>query len=283
MIHEHGLLASTLAAGFVSAVLAFLAICAGWRWYAKSFEQGIGTSLNEAFINAKTGRLLRYSVAATATGTVIVWALSDSVLFGVIVAITLPILPWQLVRSFRAYRLKRLLASLPDSTMLLAGNLRSGLALQGALARMVAQSHGPLAQEFSLLLSELRLGLSFDSALSNLDVRVGSQDMTILVAAIKMARDTGGNLAETLERLADTLRRKAEIEGKIAALTAQGRLQGWVMAALPIVLMVVLYRLEPAAMSPLLHTWYGWLVLAAIALLELSGILLIRKIVSIEI
>lgn len=283
MIHEHWLLASSLAAGFASAALAFLVIRAGWRWYAKSFEQGIGTSLNEAFVSAKTGRLLSYSVAATAAGTVVVWALSDSVLMAAMAAIALPILPWQLVRSFRAHRQKRLLASLPDSTMLLAGNLRSGLALQSALARMVAQSHGPLAQEFSLLLSELRLGLTLDSALSNLDARVGNQDMTILVAAIKIARDTGGNLAETLERLADTLRRKAEIEGKIAALTAQGRLQGWVMAALPILLMAVLYRLEPAAMSPLLHTWYGWLVLAAVALLEVSGILLIRKIVSIEI
>lgn len=283
MINGNWVLAASLSTAFVGTILTVWVVRAGWRWYEDSFQKGIGTSLHELFVLANPRQLLWLSVWVTALGSALAWFFSGSVVLAAMVAIALPVLPWQLVRTFRKQRQKRLLASLPDAVMLFAGNLRSGSSLQDALAKMTAQSRGPVAQEFALLLSELRLGVTFDAALTKLDTRIAHEDITILVAAMKIARDTGGNLAETLERLANTLRRKAEIEGKIAALTAQGRLQGWVMSALPLVLMVVLYYMEPVAMSPLLHTWYGWLVLIVIVIMELAGIALIRKIVSIDI
>jgi tight adherence protein B len=98
-----------------------------------------------------------------------------------------------------------------------------------------------------------------------------------------IARELGGNLTESLERLADTMRKKLAMEGKIDALTAQGKLQGLVVGFLPLFLMLVLNEMEHDAMQPLFHTPLGYGALLVIALLELVGFVLIRKIVHIDV
>ena len=134
-----------------------------------------------------------------------------------------------------------------------------------------------------MLLREQRLGVTFDTALDNLEKRVPLEDFTLFTAALRVSRETGGNLAETLERLAETLRQKLTIEGKIRALTAQGKLQGIIVGLLPFALMAVLFQMEPAAMSKLFTTWYGYAVIGFIVVMEVIGAFLIKKIVTIDI
>jgi tight adherence protein B len=184
---------------------------------------------------------------------------------------------------FKKRRLLTLRTQMPDAIMLIAGALRSGASLPAALAQMVAEMRPPISQEFELFLREQRLGVSFDEALSSFENRLMVEEMALLAAALRVSRETGGNLAETLERLAETLRQKLTIEGKIRALTAQGKLQGIIVGLLPIALMLVLFRMEPEAMYPLLHSWYGWVTLAFIAVMELVGAVIIRKIINIDI
>ena len=105
----------------------------------------------------------------------------------------------------------------------------------------------------------------------------------MFVTAVRIARELGGNLSESLERLADTLRRKLAMEDKILALTSQGKIQGWIVGLLPIFLAGVLYLMEPEAMTPLFTTTIGYVVLGAVAVLEFIGFIVIRKIVSIEV
>ena len=105
----------------------------------------------------------------------------------------------------------------------------------------------------------------------------------LLVSALIIALHTGGNLAETLERIGHTLRARLHLLGRIDALTAQGRMQAWVMAGLPVFLGLVLTALEPDAMQVLWHTPLGWGVLTLVGVLEISGIFLIRKIVRIQV
>lgn len=105
----------------------------------------------------------------------------------------------------------------------------------------------------------------------------------MLTTALRINREVGGNLAETIESLADTLRRKSTMEGKIESLTAQGRLQGIVMTGLPILLGMLLNFLEPEAMSKLWTTGVGWMVLAVIIGMEAAGYVIIRKITSIDV
>jgi tight adherence protein B len=112
---------------------------------------------------------------------------------------------------------------------------------------------------------------------------MGGDDLRLFTAAVRIAGDSGGNLAETLERLADTIRRKLTVEGKIQALTAQGRLQGWIMSLLPVAVAAALFAIEPEAMEPLVATWQGWIVCGVIAVLELAGMVFIRRIMDIDI
>jgi tight adherence protein B len=122
-----------------------------------------------------------------------------------------------------------------------------------------------------------------DDAFENLAKRVNEDEYTLVVSAARLAKDVGGNLSETFELLADTLRRKIIMEGKIDALTSQGKLQGWVVGFLPIGMMLILMQMEPQAMYPLLHSVVGWGFLSVILIMELLGGLFIKKIVTIDI
>jgi tight adherence protein B len=183
----------------------------------------------------------------------------------------------------RRRRERQLTQQLPDSLEALAGALRAGLSLSQAIGSLAEQQPAPMRHEFALLIRKQRLGMSIDQALEELSARTPRQEFVLAVTAIRIARDVGGNLAETLERLADTLRRKAAMEDRIDALTSQGRLQGWIVGGLPLLLLWVLQWLEPAAMQPLYTTPAGWAVLAALAGLLGSGALLIRRIVRIDV
>jgi len=100
---------------------------------------------------------------------------------------------------------------------------------------------------------------------------------------LRIAAQTGGNLADTLERIAATLRARAQLQGRVQALTAQGRMQAWVLAALPPLLLLALDRLEPDIMATLWHTPLGWGVLATVVVLEVLGVVWIRRIVRIDV
>ena len=166
---------------------------------------------------------------------------------------------------------------------MVSGGMRAGASLSVALESMVKEQQAPLAQEFDLMLREQRLGVDFDTALSNMEKRMPLADFILLVAAMRITREVGGNFAEILESLAHTLRRKHDMEGKIKALTAQGKLQGIVMALLPAFLCLILTYMEPEAMAPLYSTWMGYGVLTFTTIMLFIGHLLISKIVSIDV
>lgn len=122
-----------------------------------------------------------------------------------------------------------------------------------------------------------------DDALDNLAERVRSEEMDLVVSAVLIAQDVGGNLAEILQGLSVTIRRKLTMEGKVAALTSQGVMQGFVVSALPFALLFALCFIEPEATRPIFQCLLGWIVLSMMAVLQVSGAVMIRKIVTIEI
>ncbi|MFC4299645.1 type II secretion system F family protein [Castellaniella hirudinis] len=191
--------------------------------------------------------------------------------------------PPLILRHVRRRRARRFDAQLPDLVQALAGALRAGAGVQPALQHLVAQSSPPLSQEFGLMLREQRLGLSFQDALLQLRARMPTESCGLVVSALGIAARTGGSLADTLESIAQTLRARQHWMGRVEALTAQGRMQSRIMAGLPVALALVLSRLEPEAMALLWQTWYGWIVLTAILVLEGLGILWIRRMVAIEV
>lgn len=205
------------------------------------------------------------------------WWVVLPVLLGLMLA------PSTALRQMRRRRARAFDAQLPELMQALAGALRAGSGMQPALQHIVSQSQPPLSQEFSLMLREQRLGLGFQEALKKLRDRMPTESCDLVVSALGVAAQTGGGLAETLERIAQTLRQRQHWLGRIQALTAQGRMQTQVMAGLPVCLMLVLSQLEPEAMALMWQTWYGWLVLLLIIGLECVGIFWIRRLVTIDV
>jgi len=251
--------------------------------YRKTFVVTASANLGELFLFVDPSRLFFAHMAlvvAAAGVAVFVFQSWAAAVPGALGAWGLPALVY---RHLTQRRLKRLERQLPDALSLLAGSLRAGSSFSLALEHLIAEQPAPLSQELELFLREQRLGVDGDVALQRMAERIPLTDFQMVVAGMRISRETGGNLASVLESLADTLRRKAIMEGKIAALTAQGKMQGLVMSLLPVMLAGVLYVMEPAAMSLLFTTTVGWMVIAGCATLEFLGYLAIRKITNINV
>lgn len=251
--------------------------------YRETFTRQAHFHLSDMFLFVDPGKLLLANVAVMGIGALVVLAITGSTVFSIAAFLLLGFLPHLLFARMRKRRLARFEQQLPDALMMLAGGLRAGVSLSTAIQQLVAESRPPLSQEFSLMLREQRLGVSLEDSLGHLARRVPTPTVTLVVSAMRIASETGGGLAETLERTAATIRSAFQIEGKIDALTAQGKLQAWVVGALPLLLMAVLNRMEPEAMGMLWHTQVGWATLVVIGFLEGMGIYLIRRIVAIDV
>lgn len=251
-----------------------------WR---ERFTRETGFHLRELFLFIDPVRLYVLNIALTLLGAVAAWLLTGSVVIALAVAIVLTLSPSAVLRWLRARRIAHIEQQLPDALQMLAGNARAGLSLPAAIRQVSTELAPPLQQELLLVQHEQRLGVSLDDALDNLARRVPAQPVKLMVSAMRIANETGGGLAEALERAANTLRSQHAMELKIRALTAQGKLQAWVVGLLPVFLLWVLARMEPEAMAQLWTTQLGWGVLAAVLVMEFIGVLLIRRIVAIDI
>lgn len=243
----------------------------------------IESSLADAFVFVNRQKTVAWSMFAMIGIPVIALLLSHSIL---IAAATLPIalaLPKKFLARMRSKRIDALEQQLPDALLMMAGALRAGVSFPVALESVVHESAPPISQEFELLMREIRLGIDLDVAMRNAERRIPVPDFMMATAAITIAREVGGNLAEALESVASTLRAKLQMEGKIKALTSQGRMQGIVMTGLPLLVMAALFFLEPKAMAPLFHEPVGWATLAVIAVMEFLGYKSISKITNIDV
>ena len=275
-----------LLASLALAVAALLAARAG-AWSSRHHEQRLTrlsrVELAELFVFIDPVRLVRMNLLALALLPVLVGLVTASVLMAAATFAALLVLPAWVYRRLRRRRLRALQRQLPDAIAAIAASLRGGTGLWQALESVPRHHPKPISQELALVLRQHRLGMSLDDALQGLAQRSGLHDIRMLVATLAIARDLGGGLAEVLERLSLAVRRRVAMEDRIDALTAQGRMQGRIVGALPVLLGAVLYLMEPGPMSRLFLTPVGWLVLAIVAALEIVGALLIRRIVRIDV
>ena len=198
---------------------------------------------------------------------------------GIVVTLLTPHL---MFNHLRKARLKKFEEQLPDAFMLLSSSLQSGASLNMALENVVHQSPAPLNQEFGLLIKNIRLAVTLEEALIKLEKRLPLPSFIMASSAIRISREVGGNLVETINGMAAMLRRKKVMEGKIDSLTAQGRAQGTFMAMLPIMLAIILSFIEPEAMRQLYTTRNGLMVLAVMVVMEVLGFMFIKKITRID-
>lgn len=271
----------------VTVVLATAGVWTLGRQLAASYQQNVlettNVKLSDMFIFMDGRQLTQISIAATVLVPIVLLRISGNPLLAIGGAVVCLFGPGLVHKRLKAKRRHMLIRQLPDTLDSLVGGLRSGLSLPQALGLLAEQLPKPSNQEFSLVVRKLRMGVNLDDVLDELETRIHSNEYTMFTTSMRIAREVGGNLTESLERLADTMRRKLAMEDKISALTSQGKLQGLIVGCLPLFLMWVLTEMEPEAMAPLYNTWLGFAVLGVIFLLELVGFVLIRKIVHIDV
>jgi tight adherence protein B len=254
-------------------------IKAGSRQMAGEIE----SSLADAFVFVNQQKMAAWSMLAIIGLPVTVFLLSHSILIALASVPLAMMLPKKYLARMRKKRIEAVEKQLPDALLMMSGALRAGASFPAALEAVVSESAPPISQEFDLLMREIRLGIDLDIAMRNVEKRIPIPDFLMVTAAVTIAREVGGNLAEALESVARTLREKLQMEGKIKALTSQGRMQGIVMTCLPLFLMLVLRFMEPKAMAPLFSEPVGWATLAVIGVMETLGYLSISKITNIDV
>jgi tight adherence protein B len=258
----------------------------GGRWFSKRQTKEAGAAadaLEGMFIFAETQKIQAIYMVVMILLPVVAWLLTGNWVIVGLCVIAAFIAPRWIVNFMHKRRLSQFEQQLPDTLLMITGALRAGASLPIALEGVSNEAKPPISQEFALLLRELRLGVDFAVALRNLEKRVPVQDLMMVTAGMALSREVGANLSETLEAIAKTIRAKLQMEGKIRSLTAQGKMQGLVMAGLPVFLILVLKFMEPEAMEPMFTTWYGWVTVAVITVADMIGYFFIRKIVSIDV
>ncbi|HRO60023.1 MAG TPA: type II secretion system F family protein [Burkholderiaceae bacterium] len=276
-----------LLAVFVAAAAAFVALVAIVRHlslrHRERFERTIDRSLRNAFLFIDPSSLHRLMLAAAAVLSLATWLVTGSVVAALAAALAAGTVPRLLLARMRRRQVEAFRQQLPDVLMLISGALRAGNGLSQALAGASAELPAPARNELELMLREQRLGATLAESLVSLQRRLRLEETALFASALRIGTEAGGNVADALESLADATRRKLAIEGKVHALTAQGRLQAAVMGLLPSALAAVLWAFDPDAMRPLVADWRGWTVCLAVAVAQLAGYLMIRRLVAIEI
>jgi tight adherence protein B len=193
------------------------------------------------------------------------------------------LLPYMRVRRLRTARLNGFEAGLPEAIDLLGRAIRAGHPLSSGLKMVADETQEPIAGEFRRAFEEQRFGLPFEDAILAMADRVTLVDVRILVTAILIQREVGGNLAEVLDNLASVIRARFVIRRQLRTFTAQGRMSGYVLAVLPIAVATIIFVLNPNYMMVLFTDPIGKLMLGTASVMQLIGFLWIRNIVNIDI
>ena len=270
------------AAVFLLALLAFAVLRRAFEQYRARYVARSLRDLSDMFLFVEPRQLVLLNVAAMALLAALgLWA-GGPFLCAPAAALGF-FAPALGVRVYRRRRLRRFEAQLTEALQQMANALRAGLTFPQAVEQAARDALPPLAQEFGLYVKEVKLGVPAAEALSAMAARVGSEDLELVAASTNLARQMGGNLAEMFETIAATVRERFRLEGKIRALTSQGKLQGMIVATLPLWVAAFLDWYRPDLLQPMFEHAYGYLLVAAIVLLEATGFVLIRRIVAVDV
>ncbi|MGD1059646.1 MAG: type II secretion system F family protein [Solirubrobacteraceae bacterium] len=241
------------------------------------------TLLNQANLSWTTGTLLMMSVACFVVPTYLLYLRSGTLLFSGVIGLLLGFAPLGFVLQKRNMRFNEFEQGLPEALDLMVSSLRAGQSLAAALRLVALESPDPIGAEFRICFDEQHYGLELRAAMENLVNRVPLQDMRIVVTGILIQKESGGNLAEVLDKASYVIRERFRLKQQVRVHTAQGRLTGWILACLPIFLGIGLYLVNPDVMSVLWTHPVGVKLLYISGAMTVIGMLIIRQIVDMDV
>lgn len=243
----------------------------------------IDRRLQQAGMQWKVGTFLLLSLSAFALGlffgTLVHWPFAVSLAVG----LSLLFLPNAFVNLRRRRRLRTFVAHFPDALEMFARSLRAGHSFTGAIQLVSQEMPDPVGTEFRQVFDEQNLGVPLREALTGMTHRIDSIEVRFFVTAILIQKETGGNLAEIIDKIAHVIRERFRIEGQLKVFTAQARMTGTILVLLPIGVAVAIGVLNPEYLKPLWFEKAGKIMIALAACMQIAGALAIRKIIRIKI
>ena len=247
------------------------------RWAFDLERAGLKMRAGEYF-------LMRLALAVV---TVLLFAAFGRSALASLIGIVAGLIMFMLPAFWLDFRVKRRIGAidrqLVEAVTLIAGALRSGFAFSQALDVAAERLGPPISMEFNRVLLDINLGASTEDALRALNARLASDDVDMVVTAILIQRNTGGNLAEVLDSVTETMRDRERLLGEIKTMTAHQQLTGWVLSVYPIVLAGVFFLISPSTTKLLWTTGPGFVLLVIWGVLNVSGIFAVRRILNIDI
>jgi tight adherence protein B len=254
------------------------------RWLLKiEFAPYLRGILYQANLKWTTGVLLLMSAVCFIIPTYLIYLRSGVFILSVLVGLLLGFAPYVFVLQKRSHRFSQFEQELPEALDLMVSCLRAGNSLVSALRLVAYECPDPIGAEFRICFDEQNYGLDLRTAMENLVARMPLQDLRIVVTAILIQKESGGNLAEVLDKASYLIRERFRLRRQVRVHTAQGRLTGWILSLLPLVLGLALYAISPETVSVLWTRSIGVKLLYAAAGMTIAGALIIRKIVNMEV
>ncbi len=250
---------------------------------SQGFGEKLDARLEAAGISLRSGEFVVATVGAGLLGAVIAAAALQNVLLAAVIGVLSALAPMIFLRTALNRRGDKMREQLPDVLTIMASSLRAGHSFLQALDTTAREIPEPANVEFQRLVAEIRLGRPAEDALEALADRVGSSDFRWAVLAVNIQREVGGNLAEILDNVSDTLRERAMMRRQIRVLTAEGRLSAWVLSILPFAIALYMFAVNPKYISLLFTKQIGLFMLGVGGVLMVLGVLWMRKIVDIDV
>jgi len=250
----------------------------------RGFADRIATQLARADVKLTPGEYIILNITSILGFFLIGYLLFHKSLFMAIGAAVLGFYaPGIYLKIQQQRRLQAFNNQLGDAINLLANSLRSGYSLLQSIETVARELPSPISEEFARVVREIGLGLSNEQAMNNMLRRIQSDDLDLMITAINVQHEVGGNLAEILEIIGFTIRERVRIKGEIRVLTAQGMISGYIISLLPIILGLILYAMNPDYIAAMFQQVCGWIMIGVAVTGIITGFIAIQKIVRIEV
>jgi tight adherence protein B len=264
-------------------VLSIIGVIPGlFKTYRESYQsdaQRTARELSKFFLNIKpiqilTGSVILGALLGAATGS---WVLALVLMAAGLVAPKLLLSLWKEIRSAQFE------AQLIDGLLLISNSLRSGLDILSGIERVANSLKPPISEEFGLVLNAYRLGTPLETAMLDMTTRINSRTLETVIYAVNIQRESGGNIIKTFDQLILSIREESKLQKKVRAMTSQGRSQIFVLAGFPWVLAIVFAVMAPDLLKPARESSIGQIVLVFLIVWEIIGIVITKKIVTVDI
>lgn len=250
---------------------------------SRSLAQQLETELAQADLPLKGEEFITITIISTLVPAALALLATQNILVAILLAAVGFLFPNIMMKLSQAKRLNQFNNQLTDALVMMANSLRAGFSFFQAMELVSNEMPAPIGQEFKRVLREMNLGTPTEEALENLGKRVKSEDLEMVITAVLIQRQVGGNLAEVLDKISHTIRERVRINGEVRTLTAQGRISGLIIGALPLALLGVLSVINPSYAGLLFTHSIGIILLIGGIVSQIIGILLIQKIVNIKV